>query len=66
MKSLQIFSKEYYSANIWWMHHIKIIIGFLINVQVQGQHPHQWPPLPDSWLAARMADLTPDLHRFLS
>ena len=23
-------------------------------------------PLPDSWLAARMADLTPDLHIFLS
>ena len=23
-------------------HHI--IIGFLINVQVQGQHPHQWVP----------------------
>ena len=21
-----------------------IIIGFLINVQVQGQHPHQWAP----------------------
>ena len=24
-------------------HHI-IIIGFLINVQVQGHHPHQWVP----------------------
>ena len=24
--------------------HIIIIIGFLINVQVQGQHPHQWAP----------------------
>ena len=23
---------------------IIIIIGFLINVQVQGQHPHQWAP----------------------
>ena len=22
--------------------HIIIIIRFLINVQVQGQHPHQW------------------------
>ena len=22
-----------------------IIIGFLINMQVQGQHPHQWAPL---------------------
>ena len=21
-----------------------IIIGFLINVQVQGHHPHQWAP----------------------
>ena len=29
----------------WWPHHnIIIIIGFLINVQVQGQHPHQWAP----------------------
>ena len=25
------------------VHHI-IIIGFLINVQVQGHHPHQWAP----------------------
>ena len=24
-------------------HHI-IIIGFLINMQVQGHHPHQWAP----------------------
>ena len=24
--------------------HIYIIIGFLINVQVQGHHPHQWAP----------------------
>ena len=24
--------------------HIIIIIGFLINVQVQGHHPHQWAP----------------------
>ena len=45
---------------------IYIITRFLINVQVQGQHPLQWGPLPDSWLAARMADLTPDLHIFLS
>ena len=42
------------------------IIGFLINMQVQGQHPHQWAPLPDSWHAARMADLTPDLQVRLS
>ena len=25
-------------------YHIIIIIGFLINVQVQGHHPHQWAP----------------------
>ena len=25
-------------------HHIIIIIRFLINVQVQEQHPHQWAP----------------------
>ena len=25
-------------------HHHIIIIGFLINMQVQGQHPHQWTP----------------------
>ena len=43
-----------------------IIIGFLIIVQMQGQHPHQWAPLPGSWLAARMADLTPDLQVRLS
>ena len=24
--------------------HHHIIIGFLINMQVQGQHPHQWAP----------------------
>ena len=24
--------------------HHHIIIGFLINVQVQGHHPHQWAP----------------------
>ena len=24
--------------------YIIIIIGFLINMQVQGQHPHQWAP----------------------
>ena len=41
---------------------IIIIIGFFINMQVQGQYPHQWAPLPDSWLAAHMADLTPDLQ----
>ena len=35
---------------------------FFVNVQVQGQYPHQWAPFPGSWLAARMADLTPDLQ----
>ena len=41
-----------------------IIIGFFINVQVQGPYPQQCPPppLPGNWLAARMADLTPDLQ----
>ena len=38
---------------------------FLINMQVQGQHPYHGP-LPGSWLAARMADLTPDLQVCLS
>ena len=42
---------------------IIIIIGFLINVQVQGHHPH---PFPGNWLAARIADLTPDLQVLLS
>ena len=41
---------------------IIIIIGFFINMQVQGQFSHLWAPLPDSWLAACMADLTPDLQ----
>ena len=27
-----------------YLHVIIIIIGFLINVQVQGHHPHQWAP----------------------
>ena len=42
------------------------IIGFFINVQVQGHHPHQWAPFPGNWLAARIADLTPDLQVLLS
>ena len=43
------------------------IIGFFINVQVQGQHPHQWAPFQiASWLAACMEDLTPDLQVCLS
>ena len=39
------------------------IIRFLINMKVQGQHPH---PLPGSWLAALMADLIQDLQVCLS
>ena len=37
---------------------------FLINMQVH--HPHQWGPLPGNWLAAHIADLTPDLQVLLS
>ena len=33
-----------------------------INMQVQGHHPHQWGPFPGNRLAARIADLTPDLQ----
>ena len=29
--------------DIYIIYHV-IIIGLLINVQVQGQHPHQWSP----------------------
>ena len=42
------------------------LIGFLINMQVQGHHPHQLAPLPGNWLAARIAYLTPDLQVLLS
>ena len=45
---------------------IIIIIRVLINMQVQGQHPHQWAPFPGSWLAARMADLIPGFQVCLS
>ena len=41
---------------------IIIIIGFLINMQVQGHHPHQWAPFQVNWLAACIADLTSDLQ----
>ena len=27
-----------------FINHHNIIIGFLIYVQVQGHHPHQWAP----------------------
>ena len=33
-------------------------MGFLINMQVKGHHPH-------NWLASRIADLTPDLQVLL-
>ena len=41
--------------NRYWMisMYYHRIVRFLINMKVQGQHPH---PLPGSWLAARMAD----------
>ena len=50
------------SGTAWTMYHHQII-RFLINVQVQGQHPY---PLPGSWLAARIADLIQDLKVCLS
>ena len=33
---------------------------------MQGHHSHQWGPLPGNCLAARIADLTPDLQVLLS
>ena len=45
-------------------HHI--IMGFLINVQVQGASSTSVGPFPGNWLAARIADLTPDLQVLLS
>ena len=34
-----------------------------VKMQVQEQQrSHQWAPLPGSWLAAGMADLTTDLQ----
>ena len=41
--------------------HHNIIIGFLINMQVQGQHPHQWAPFQtsgDNVLRPDIADLS--------
>ena len=51
--------------NRYWMNSMYYhqIIRFLINMKVQGQHPH---PFPGSRLAARMADLIPDLQVCLS
>ena len=34
----------YKHAHLLSLHH-HIIIGFFINVQVQGHHPHQWAPV---------------------
>ena len=31
-------------------------------MQVQGPYPQQWAPFQETGLAARMADLTPDLQ----
>ena len=60
------------SADVTRRHRVKlpadnhhIIIRLLINVQVQGHHPHQCAPFPGNWLAARIADLTPDLQVLL-
>ena len=55
---------------VWWISTkqcsiiiIIIIIRFLINMQVLGQYSHQWAPFQ---IAARLADLTPDLQVSLS
>ena len=32
------------TSNSFYKKSYHIIIGFLINVQVQGHHPHQWAP----------------------
>ena len=48
-------------------HTHNIIIRFLINMQVQGHHPHQCPPFQvTGYIAAGIADLTPDLQVLLS
>ena len=44
---------------------IIIIMGFFINVQVQGLHPHQWAPFQVAGLL-HTSDLTPDLQVSLS
>ena len=48
----------------------KVIISYhnrsFLNVQVQGQHPHQWAPFQIAGLLHGMADLTPDLQVCLS
>ena len=41
-------------------YHHHIIIGFLINMQVQGQHPHQWA-LPDSCTHGRSQTRSPGM-----
>ena len=59
-------SLNIYNGPSWFNCHYHIFIRFLINMQMQGHHPHQWPPLPGNWLAARIADLSPDLQMLLS
>ena len=49
-----LYEKKLFHHHHHHLHHHQI---FIINMQVQGQYPHQWAPLPDSWLAAHMADL---------
>ena len=46
--------------------YIIIIIGFLINVQAHGASSTSVGPFPGNWLAARIADLTPNLQVLLS
>ena len=42
-----------------------IVIGYLINVQVQGQHPHQWAPFQIAGLLHTW-QISPDLQVCLS
>ena len=39
-----LFRYTQYNLHDTSSHSSYIIIGFLINMQVQGQHPHQWAP----------------------
>ena len=64
MSSTTLLFWHLYNSRYWMnsMYYYRII-RFLINIKVQGQHPH---PLPGSWLAAIMAYLTQDLQVCLS
>ena len=59
------------TSSVLWQSHfttrsiIIIMIECLIKLQEQRQHPHKCP-LPGSWLAAHMADHTPDPQVCLS